>query len=105
MNIFTFLWEKKLKLGFCAIGLMVLGSCDKPDQNNEEAPDSLLYVWMSDEDAVSSSFLAVVNADAASEGYGKVLSTVPVGTGNGGAHQVDDECEGYDQADVDIPEP
>lgn len=44
---------------------------------------SLLYVWAGDADRADPDFLAVIDADPASSGYARVLTTVPVdGRGN-----------------------
>jgi hypothetical protein len=43
------------------------------------SPAARLYVWAGDVDRADSDFLAVLDADPASPGYGSVLTTVPVG--------------------------
>jgi hypothetical protein len=41
-------------------------------------PDTVLYVWASDQARVAPDFLAVVNFDEDSAAYGKVIKTVPI---------------------------
>lgn len=47
-----------------------------------------LYVWAGDDDRVSPDFVAVIDFDASSRSYGRVLSTVPVPTINNEAHHL-----------------
>ncbi len=59
-----------------AASLATLVACEAPPVG---AGASYLYVWMGDLDEVDSDFIAVIDADAASDGYGDVVNTVPVG--------------------------
>lgn len=45
-----------------------------------------LYVWLYDADGIDPDFLAVIDAEPASDSYGQVLTTVPAGEVRGGAH-------------------
>ncbi len=54
------------------------------------AAPSRLFVWISDSLHKSSDYLAVIDADPASRGYGRVLSTLPVGAA-GMAHHTEAE--------------
>ena len=48
--------------------------------------ESVLYVWTSDADQKDADFLSVLDADPASPGYGKVITTVPTGSPGNEAH-------------------
>jgi selenium-binding protein 1 len=48
------------------------------DHRPQGRPDTVLYVWASDQARVGPDFLAVVNFDQDSAGYGRVIKTVPV---------------------------
>ncbi len=48
--------------------------------------ESVLYVWTSDADQKDPDFLSVLDADPASPGYGKVITTVPTGSPGNEAH-------------------
>lgn len=86
MNIFNFLFKTPLKFALGAGFALFLVGCDKPEQAVETVQGPLLYVWMSDADDVDENFLMVVDADPSSEGYGQILSTIPVEGIRGHAH-------------------
>ncbi len=48
--------------------------------------ESLLYVWTRDADGKDSDFLAVVDVDPNSKGYGNIIATVPTGSAANEAH-------------------
>ena len=50
-----------------------------------------LFVWAMDADGQQSDFLAVVDLDRASPGFGKVVATVPTGVKNGKSHHTEHE--------------
>ena len=50
-----------------------------------DSPSAFLYVWAGAEEDSGSDFLAVIDADPKSDGYGQVVASVPVGV-KGGAH-------------------
>ncbi len=65
--------------------LLVLLAAAKPAAARENAANApeFLYVWAGDDDRTQSDALLVVDIDAGSEQYGKVVYTAPVGsTGN-----------------------
>jgi hypothetical protein len=77
---------------FLLLGLAFLPGCDRaegpPDAPEPDARSTIspyLYVWAGAETEGESDFLAVLDADPASDRYGEVLATVPVGV-RGGAH-------------------
>jgi hypothetical protein len=51
---------------------------DESGQGDRAKPDKTLYVWAGDQARVAPDFLAVINLDDDSDGYGKVLRTVPL---------------------------
>lgn len=55
----------------------------KSDPNEHE---SLLYIWTRDGDGQDSDFLAVVDADPASDRYGELIATAPTGSAQNEAH-------------------
>ncbi len=55
------------------------------DASESEAHSPFLYVWAGAGDDSGSDFLAVIDADPESAGYGQVVASVPVGV-KGGAH-------------------
>jgi LVIVD repeat len=73
--------------GFLA-GMLMLGiaACEQQQAAHSDTPDQILYVWMFDDGLESPNFLAVINAEAASPGYGTLIDTVPVSEAKGWAH-------------------
>jgi hypothetical protein len=67
--------------------LMVVAGCS-PAQRSGDADDAshYLYVWAADPDSADSDFLAVIDAESASDSYGQVLATAPVGFSAGAHH-------------------
>ncbi len=55
------------------------------DATGSESHSPFLYVWAGAGDDSGSDFLAVIDADPESAGYGQVVASVPVGV-KGGAH-------------------
>ena len=86
--------------GFCrgiaAVALLpCLGACGGNEEAVEPSEQSSsaqtdggarLYVWLYDADGIDPDFLAVIDAEPASDSYGQVLTTVPAGEVRGGAH-------------------
>ncbi len=54
-------------------------------------PGDHLFVWAMDADGQQSDFLAVIDLDRASPGFGKVVATVPTGVKNGKSHHTEHE--------------
>lgn len=61
------------------------GSEAPSGDTESESHSPFLYVWAGAEEDSGSDFLAVINADPESAGYGQVVASVPVGV-KGGAH-------------------
>lgn len=80
--------KPKTFAAFLAAALLGLGltGCSEEKPAAKAAPESLLYVWLSDSDREGPDFLAIIDADAASPNYGKVMTTVPAGEVRGDAH-------------------
>lgn len=78
------------------LGFILWGDCEAQDR--EVPSDSLdangaqispfLYVWARDEDQShgGTDFLATINADPSSAGYGEILATTPIHRMGTGAH-------------------
>ena len=79
-----------LKTGVFILLAMLAGGCGPADQPAAEGaqagPESLIYAWMFDAKREVPNFLAVIDADAASENYGNILKTVAAGEIRGDAH-------------------
>jgi hypothetical protein len=70
-------------LGAAALLTIVAACSSPPPAPTPTAARSLLYVWAGDVDESDPDFLAVIDADAGSPGYGRLIATVPVdGRGN-----------------------
>ncbi len=54
--------------------------------NDDSGPDSYVVVWLYDEDFQDSDFLAVIDADPASETYTEIVETIPTGMIGSTAH-------------------
>jgi selenium binding protein SBP56 len=69
-------------------GLIVVLSATSPasyEGRDEQKPAKTLYVWAGDQARIAPDFLAVINFDEDSPGYGTVIRTVPVpGPGSSG---------------------
>ncbi len=77
-------WKRHI-MSFVLAGAVVgVPACRRSTDRAASAADGgLLYVWAGDADERDPDFLAVVDADPASPGYGRILTTVPVeGRGN-----------------------
>jgi hypothetical protein len=59
-------------------GIHALYAADSHGPGRSNPPESVLYIWAGDQARVAPDFLAVVNFDEKSEGYGHVLKTVPL---------------------------
>ncbi|TDI48656.1 MAG: hypothetical protein E2P02_00280, partial [Acidobacteria bacterium] len=93
--------------GFCrgiaAVALLLcLGACGGNEEAVEPSEQSSsaqtdggarLYVWLYDADGIDPDFLAVIDAEPASDSYGQVLTTVPAGEVRGGAHHTSLEVD------------
>jgi len=74
-----------LCLGVMTIRKSIQGAtrvADRPQQvemqNEREERDQTLYVWAGDQARINPDFLAVINFDERSAGYGSVITTVPL---------------------------
>lgn len=71
---------------------LLTAACGQSDeqaaQDIESSPDSLIYAWMFDAAQEVPNFLAVIDADAASETYGSILKTIPTEGIRGHAHHI-----------------
>ena len=63
-----------------------LAACNEPEPEAQAEPESLLYVWLYDADKEDPDFIAVIDADPQSPGYGEVRGTVLAGEVRGGSH-------------------
>ncbi|MEM9406986.1 MAG: hypothetical protein AAGA81_13195 [Acidobacteriota bacterium] len=85
---------RRLTFSIALFGLLLSGCAQEAQQQAQGVAraavgeDDLLYVWSFDADEQSSDFLAVVEADASTPDYGRVVDTVPVGF-VGGAHHTE----------------
>jgi len=72
------------------LGLRAPATNGAAEEQAGTAPDAAgsryLYVWAGDPDEADSDFLAVIGVDPASERYGEVLATAPVGLSAGAHH-------------------
>lgn len=62
-----------------AAGSLLVSGCS-PEGTPDSPEGQFLFVWATDADSVDLNFMAVVDADPASPGYGDVLTTLPVPT-------------------------
>lgn len=81
-----------------ALALPLLFGCapveDAPPPGDSDR-GQLLFAWVTDSDSLDLNFLAVIDADAASESYGEVLRTLPVPTrGRTRGHHSEHEMPG-----------
>jgi len=75
-----------------AVLVPVLAGTPPAKQNNQDEGDAkTLYVWAGDQARVAPDFLAVIDFDEDSPGYGKVIRTVPV-PGPGGSGNEPHHC-------------
>jgi selenium-binding protein 1 len=88
-------FEPRALLKVCTLAAIVpvlagtsIGSKQNQDEGN---PERTLYVWAGDQDRASPDFLAVIDFDADSPRYGKVIRTVPV-PGPGGSGNEPHHC-------------
>ncbi len=67
---------------FCLAGLLTIGAASVVPAEDEAGyhggKEKVLYIWAQDQAHVAPDFLAVVNFDEESAGYGKVIKTVPL---------------------------
>lgn len=75
-----------VRFGAVIVAAMLTAAWEPAHQDGQDGTESLLYVWLFDAKAEAPDFLAVIDADAASEGYGRVLTTVPTAGIRGHAH-------------------
>jgi hypothetical protein len=79
----------------CLLAAVVLAGCsntkEKPAAPPAPAPGSYLFVWSGDDDMKSGDFIAVVNADAASPQYGRVVASLAVSGPSGTPHHTEME--------------
>jgi hypothetical protein len=71
-----------------ALAAAAIQACQPPQSETASGGPTLspfLYVWAGAEDEGDSDFLAVIDADPASDRYGQIVASVPVGL-KGGAH-------------------
>lgn len=77
------------------IGLLIaslaIGTAAPAAQAAAPADGSYLFVWAGDADEKESDFLAVIDADATSATYGKVVATAPVGVKGTIPHHIEYE--------------
>lgn len=59
--------------------LLTSAGCGVATAADAVEPAHYLYAWAGDEDEKDSDFLAVIDADPASPGYGKIVATAPAG--------------------------
>ncbi len=67
---------------FCLVALLTIGVASvapaEDDALHLGGKDKVLYIWAQDQAHIAPDFLAVVNFDEESAGYGKVIKTVPL---------------------------
>jgi 56kDa selenium binding protein (SBP56) len=67
---------------FCVPVLLIIGVASvasaEEDASHRGGKEKVLYIWAQDQAHVAPDFLAVVNFDEESAGYGKVIKTVPL---------------------------
>src|SRR5919198_715110 len=64
--------------GWAAAVLVLLSACARHPETPLFTGEPYLLVWAGDADRQNADFLAVIDADPTSPGYGKVLRTYPV---------------------------
>ena len=64
--------------------LIKVDSCQKPIKN--ENSSSYVFTWVKDENDWNSDYVAVINSDPKDQGYGSLVSTLPVGFNDINAH-------------------
>lgn len=88
-------WQFRRVRAALTVGVLLLTGCAglKAQEGTEEtpAPASLAYAWFHDVDGDGPNFLAVIDTDPASPGYGQVIHTVPVPGARGFAHHTSHE--------------
>lgn len=62
----------------CCLVVVGLAGCSMGRDDVSFSPDRYLVVWAGDADRKQTDFLAVIDADPRSSGYGKLLRTIPV---------------------------
>lgn len=74
---------------------VLIGGCHPRPSNPAAAPEvassRYLFVWAGDADKQESDFLAVVDVDRHSPGYGEVITTLPVGAAGTSPHHTEYE--------------
>lgn len=76
------------------VGLSVstlFGAAAQSRNNRRAASGSYLFVWAGDADRKQSDFLAVIDARPNSRGYGRILTTLPVGASGTVPHHTEHE--------------
>ncbi len=68
------------RAGWLMAVLLALAACGRPPKEPPFTGEPFLLVWAGDDDRTHTDFLAVIDVDPRSTGYGKVVSTVPVGS-------------------------
>jgi hypothetical protein len=68
-----------------ALALLTVAACAKAPE-----PTSYLYVWAGDSAGLGSDFLAVIDADPKSPGYGSIVASVPTGVAGTEPHHTED---------------
>lgn len=77
---------------FLSFLLLLLGCLPSREVTPGPGEDSeYLYLWTASTDSTAPDFLAVLDVRPAPGRYGKVIATVPVGSGNNGPHHTEHE--------------
>jgi selenium-binding protein 1 len=68
------------KSGVFAVTILLIGTAlaFAADQDHRKGKEKTLYIWAGDQAHKASDFLAVIDFDAESADYGKVIKTVPL---------------------------
>jgi hypothetical protein len=74
---FIHFWLFYLSLQFLTSGL-AFGAQSGSQSKGQEPPNEYLYVWAGDQARKAPDFLAVIDFDPKSNGYGQIVKTVPV---------------------------
>jgi len=59
--------------------ILICATAPAVAQDQAETPGSFLFAWLKDNDGEDPAFLAVIDSDPGSPGYGKLLTTTPTG--------------------------
>lgn len=82
--------KRAIEFGVIVAVAVLTAACGQAEeqagQPEQTSPESLIYAWMFDAAQEVPNFLAVIDADAASETYGTILKTIPTEGIRGDAH-------------------